>query len=418
MKRPILLALQLTVTAMILLFLTNCDKHHCVHTYTLYQPVYSTLSKVKEGMKSSPAKGLKSTGKMYIYGDYIFLNEPNEGIHIIDNSKPASPRNIAFITIPGNLDLAVLGNTLYADSYRDLVAFDITNPLNVTPTQFVNNVFPQRSAYYMYYSGVTNPDSIQVCTGWINHDTTLPCDGTGYLPVPGFYLTASLDQTSSTTPTGMGGSTARFTILNNYLYAVTYSDLNIFNLSKPQYPAFANKASIGWDIETIYPFQNKLFIGSTSGVFIYDVSTPGSPERQTQFQHVRSCDPVIANDDHYAWSTLRTASNCGGSTNELDVIDISKITSTSLLKSYNMTNPQGLSKDGNVLFVCDAKDGLKIYDATYPDNIKLIKQINGLEPSDVIAWNNRALVVAKDGLYQFDYSDLNNIRLLSKIGLN
>jgi hypothetical protein len=235
---------------------------------------------------------------------------------------------------------------------------------------------------------------------------------------PGAYLSASPDQSSNSTTTGMGGSTAQFAILNNYLYAVTTSDLNIFNLSNPQKPAFTNKSNIGWQIETIYPFENKLFIGSTTGVFIYDVSTPGNPERQTQFQHVRSCDPVVANDEHYAWSTLRTASNCGGSTNELDVIDISQITRTSLVKSYNMTNPQGLSKDGNVLFVCDNKDGLKVYDATHPDNIQLIKQINGLQPSDVIAWNNRALVIATDGLYQFDYSDLNNIRLLSKIGLN
>jgi hypothetical protein len=46
-----------------------------------------------------------------------------------------------------------------------------------------------------------------------------------------------------------------------------------------------------------------------------------------------------------------------------------------------------------------------------------MKHITGMETYDVIAWNNKALVVAKDGLYQFDYSNLNNIRLLSKIGL-
>jgi len=417
MKRPILLALQLSVTAVLLLFLTDCDKNHCSHTYTMYTPVYTTLSKVRANMKSNPAQALKNPGKMFIYGNYIFVNEPNEGIHIIDNSKPASPRNIAFINIPGNLDLAVLNNTLYADSYKDLVAFDITNPLNVTPTQFVNNVFLQSSAYYTYSGGSTNPDSVFIVTGWIARDTTVPCEHGIVYPV-NYYAVASFDQSANSTPTGIGGSTARFTILNNYLYAVTTTDLNIFNLSKPQQPSFENKAFIDYHIETIYPFKNKLFIGANNGVYIYDVSTPGNPERQTQFLHVRSCDPVVANDDHYAWSTLRTASYCGGSTNELDVIDISQITRTSLVKSYTMTNPEGLSKDGNTLFVCDTKEGLKIYDASQPDNIQLIKEISGLEPSDVIAWNNVALVVAKDGLYQFDYSDLKNIRLLSKIGLN
>jgi len=98
-------------------------------------------------------------------------------------------------------------------------------------------------------------------------------------------------------------------------------------------------------------------------------------------------------------------------------VDITDVTKPSLVKNYNLTNPFGLSKEGNVLFICDGRDGVKVYDATDAKDIKLLKQITGMETYDVIAWNSRALVVAKDGLYQFDYSDLNNIRLLSKIGL-
>ena len=71
------------------------------------------------------------TGKIYIKGDYIFINEKKEGIHVIDNSDPSNPRNISFIAIPGNLDIAVMGNILYGDSYTDLVAVDITECLSV-----------------------------------------------------------------------------------------------------------------------------------------------------------------------------------------------------------------------------------------------------------------------------------------------
>ena len=80
-----------------------------------------------------------------------------------------------------------------------------------------------------------------------------------------------------------------------------------------------------------------------------------------------------------------------------------------------MTNPHGLSKEGNTLFLCDGTSGLKIYDATDVSNLKLIKRIESIETSDVITLGGVALVVAKDGLYQYDYSDLNNIRFLSKI---
>jgi hypothetical protein len=83
-----------------------------------------------------------------------------------------------------------------------------------------------------------------------------------------------------------------------------------------------------------------------------------------------------------------------------------------------MTNPHGLAKDNNLLFICDGAAGLKIYDAANVNDIKLLKQIDGIDAYDVIAYNKRALVVAKDGLYQFNYADVSNIKLLSKITLN
>jgi hypothetical protein len=171
-----------------------------------------------------------------------------------------------------------------------------------------------------------------------------------------------------------------------------------------------------WNIETIYPFKNKLFIGSSNGMFIYDLSSPGSPSQLSQFSHVRSCDPVIADGD-YAYVTLRSGTQCQGFTNQLEVLNITQLTQPSLLKVYPLTNPHGLSKDGDLLFICDGKDGLKVYNAADANNIQLQKTISNFETYDVIAQNNLAIVVAKDGLYQFDYADKNNIKQLSKISL-
>jgi hypothetical protein len=424
MKRHLMSGLQLLVTVMLSLFLTNCDKEKCTRSYTLYDPIYTTLTRVRANMKSNPAQALKNPGKIYIYGTYIFLNESNEGIHIIDNSNPAVPKNIAFVNIPGNVDLAVKDNTLFADSYSDLVAFDISNPLNVTAKKFVNNAFPYRNMYYAYYGDnvTSNPDSIRVIIGWKTHDTIVNCPDNGGVVYNDYVSLASSSaggySTQRAASGGQGGSMARFTLMNDYLYTVSYSELFSFDISTPADPKYINKSVIAANqmIETIYPFKNKLFIGSTNGMYIYDVSTPGSPVKQGTFTHVRSCDPVIA-DDNRAWVTLRNGNTCGGTANSLEVVDITDLTKPALLKTYGLTNPFGLSKEGNILFVCDGKDGIKVYNATDANDIKLIKQITGMETYDVIAWNNRALVVAKDGLYQFDYSDVNNIRLLSKINL-
>ena len=149
-------------------------------------------------------------------------------------------------------------------------------------------------------------------------------------------------------------------------------------------------------------------------MFVYDIANPTNPVKLSAFSHARSCDPVIA-DNNNAFVTLRSGTTCQGFSNQLDVLDITNITSPVLKKTYPMTNPHGLAKDGNTLIICDGKDGLKFYNAADVNTITLLKTISGIETYDVIATNGWALVVAKDGLYQYDYRSLADIKLLSKL---
>jgi len=403
----------------ILLF-NACVKDSCQNTYnySFYIPVYKTSAEVRANIKSNPATEIKNPGKIFILGNYIFLNEINKGIHLIDNTNPSAPVNAGFIDIPGNLDIAIKGNILYADLYTDLVALDISNPLNVIKTKIIDGVFPHR-----YYGSGFMPDSSKIITDWIKRDTTVvqECSSTGWTNTNRGILFAmnAADATKSagSATIGIAGSMARFALMNNYLYTVSNTDLNAFNISNTSNPAFANKTAVGLNIETIYPFKNNLFIGSANGMFIYNMqSSPANPVKVGEFAHARACDPVIA-DDNYAYVTLRTGTACRGTNNQMDIIRLNNLTNSALAKTYQFTNPHGLSKDGILLFICDGTQGLKLYDASDVMNLKLIKQISGMETYDVIAYNNIAYVVAKDGLYQYNYSDLNNIRFLSKMGI-
>ena len=398
----------------------SCVKDTCRHSfsYTLYLPVYKTTAEVRSNIKSNPAKAIQQPGKIVLLGNYIFLNEVDKGIHIIDNSNPSSPKNIAFIDIPGNEDLAVKDNTLYADLYTDLVTLDISDPLHAAVKKYNEGVFPNR-----IYSNGFYPDSSKVIVDWIKRDTTVTqdCGFGGILyNVPGVLLTASAAQSSKNSPPssiGQGGSMARFALVGNYLYTAGNSDLSVFNIANSNDPLFSNKIQIGWNVETIYPFENNLFVGSTNGMYIYDIkASPSNPSEDGEFTHARSCDPVIA-DDNYAYVTLHSGTTCLGYSNELDIVKLNNLTDAELVTTYNLTGPLGLSKDGNTLFICDGTDGLKIYNATNVLNLQLIKKFPGLETFDVIAWNKNAIVVAKDGLYQYDYSDESNIYLVSKISI-
>ena len=397
---------------------SGCIKDNCTreNTYSYFMPVYKTMAKVKANIKSNAARFIENPGKLFIRGNYIFLNEVDKGIHIIDNANPAKPVNVAFVDIPGNLDLAVNGNALYADLYTDMVTLDISNPLNVVVKKYNEGVFPFRQ-YGYGFSG----DTSKVITDWIRKDTTVVTDCS-----KGFFLSRSnteyfnssnSSQTKSSSPVGQGGSMARFALTINKLYTVSNSDLNVFNTSKAFEPNFITKVNLNnWAIETIFPMKNKLFIGSQTGMYIYDITNPNNPVEAGQFSHVRSCDPVIA-DDNYAYVTLRSGTACQGFSNQMEVLKLNNLSDVQLVKTYSMVNPHGLSKDGNLLFICDGKDGLKIYDAANVNDMKLIKQFTGIDTYDVIAMNNIALVVAKDGFYQYDYSNRNDIKLISKMGI-
>lgn len=415
--KKILLVLHAAFT----LIISGCFKDDCKSVRRIYKPVYKTLTQIRADMKGGAEKPITAVGKIYLYNNYIFLNEPDKGIHVIDNSNPAHPENISFINIPGNYDLAIQGNFLYADSYSDLVVFDISDPVHAVSKEFENNVFPFQSRYF--YNGFSNnPDSILVPVGFKMIDTLVDCEMYNTWAEQDYGTVPNASQiifTALPSVTGIGGSTARFTISNNYLYTVDYTSIYSFSLADVSHPALINNTDIVMNthtgIETIFPFEDKLFIGSQDGMFIYKVSDPSNPAYLGEFGHVRVCDPVIA-DNNNAYVTLRSGSVCQGFTNELDVLDITTdITNPVLIKTYGMTNPRGLSKDGNLLFICDGQDGLKVYDASDVNELVLKKQFNGFEANDVIAYNNVALVIAIDGLYQYDYSNASGIKLLSKI---
>lgn len=391
----------------------GCLKDTCSRTYTVFTPVYKTVAEVRANIKNSVPIDVQRPGKMFVIGNTIFLNEVDKGVHIIDNSNPAKPVNKHFVAIPGNIDLAVQGNFLYADLYSDLVTIDISNPAAITVKSIVENAFPFRR----YANGFV-ADASKIIVDWQQSDTTVECSQSwrgwpGVMVMDAFSLNASANSVKA----GVGGSMARFSLLDNYLYTVTTSGLNVFSIAQQAKPSLINTLNFGWDIETIFPFKNKLFIGSMAGMYIFNTNNPAKPVQESRFAHARVCDPVIA-DDNFAYVTLRSGTQCAGFTNQLDILNIENIASPALVKTYPLTNPHGLSKYDNLLFICDGKDGLKVYNAANVNDLKLVKTFGGFESYDVIVYNNTAIVSAKDGIYQYDFSNPNNITFLSKISIS
>jgi hypothetical protein len=224
----------------------------------------------------------------------------------------------------------------------------------------------------------------------------------------------SSDSSYESDGSGKGGSMARFTIAGDYLYVVDDRNLKTFSLEQPNKPEYKDNSYIGFNIETIFPFGNNLFIGSQFGMYIYDITNPVYPVQITYFQHVYSCDPVVT-DGEYAYVTLSSVSRCGHYVNELQIIDIKDIYNPKLVKTVNMTSPQGLGIDNKTLFVCD--DGLKVYNVTDAKNPTLVNKFINISAYDVIPLGNLLLVIGEQGLYQYSYNG-QSIKLISTIPAN
>jgi len=90
---------------------------------------------------------LKDPGKIYVKGNYIFISEKYQGIHIIDNHNPAAPVKIGFFRVPGCVDLAIKDNVMYVDNAVDLVAitYDSTDWTKTRVCSRIRDILPELS---------------------------------------------------------------------------------------------------------------------------------------------------------------------------------------------------------------------------------------------------------------------------------
>lgn len=207
-------------------------------------------------------------------------------------------------------------------------------------------------------------------------------------------------------PAGQGGSMARFTIAGNYLYTVDNEKLKVFSIADPANPILKKSIDAGFEIETIYPFKDKLFLGSTSVIHIFSIDDPENPQKLSTAISptvMRRCDPVVAKDD-VAFATLRTNGPCGGIDSRLVAFDITDITAPVQRMSYPVYEPYGLGYADSVLYVCD-RQSLMIFNIKDPFNPGFINSIPGDWYLDVIPYYNTLICWVSDGVILYDISN-------------
>lgn len=134
------------------LFLVSCverdDYNSVPNVIEGFKPIYlKDTANFEDSIYLTPPRVLKNPGKIYLYQQYLIINEFGKGVHVYDNSNPQSPIAIAFINVPFNYDISIKNDIMYADAYLGLAVIDIRMlPNTINLISFIryktNKIYP------------------------------------------------------------------------------------------------------------------------------------------------------------------------------------------------------------------------------------------------------------------------------------
>ena len=397
-----------------------------------FKPIFATVEELTMDISIDPPLDYTQSGKVITYGDYVFVNSPNKGIHIVDNTDPSNPINKLFISLAGNIDMAIVEDHLYADMFSALVVLDISNidePI-LLEDYTVEDVFyfdqywnypslEELEAYEYDRVGYENTDMSQgIVLDWeieIREEEVENYD----MYYEGVAVMDSDDKSTEDGGSGQvstAGSMTRFLPIDQFLYTISFNELVLFELTSSHQPLRWGKLDTETWAETLFRLNDILYVGSTNGMLMYDITDAGNPSYINRIEHFRSCDPVVA-DEAYAYVTLRGGTNCWTDLNELQIIDIQDSQNLSVVGRHILYNPHGLAVIGDHLIVCDGTAGVKVVDIADRTAPKILGTYPIDFAYDVIVSYPTALVVGEQVMYQYDISNLPELVKISEFDI-
>lgn len=390
-------------------------------TYTKATAIYGDLEDLRSQQLVSEARDIVNPGKIFVGENMILVGEEGEGIHWIDNTDPANPSHKLFINIPLNREFYVKGNTLYAESHYDMLKLDISSAEQVAIVSRVENAFSEdivndkgETLIGFHFEEVTEKvdENSEINQSiWGNHNV-IYFDYINRL-IPASAVPASFSGNSSQNI----GTVNRIAYADEHVYVLGHS--TVYSFADNGNLDFLGSNLVGSQMETIYPHDDHLFIGTRNSMMIMSAQNPAQLTHAGTFWHATSCDPVFPVGD-VAYVTLRTGdfSNCPGDVNALVVLDIQRMDNPFELQEIEMESPFGMTKSGERLYVGEGANGLKVFDASNPRALELEFWEENIEAYDIIPHPNRSdmlLIASPNGLGQYEIEGGSTLGLISRL---
>jgi hypothetical protein len=404
---------QYTFVLIAFLFFQGCigDTGKVTVVYKKATAIYGDLSALRSQTLSSTSRPISDAGKIFIGEDFLLIGEEGEGVHIFDNTVPENPVNVGFINIFGSREFYLAGNDLYAESFYDMVKIDLTDIRQPRLVSRVNDAFatPVENSMGEQLIGF-NYETVSEEFG-INDSRLLEIrqsiNNTIYLNFEEQLIPPSAVPTSfAGNSNGTIGTVNRIAEHNGYVYVLGTSRLSVFSTAGSF--ELMSQEKIGWQMETVYPMGDRLFIGTQNSMEVFNISDPIAPKLEGEYWHPTSCDPVLPVSENTAYVSLRSGdfAACPGDTNELLVLNVdSNFSRVTQIQSFTLSSPYGMTLKGDRLYVGEGANGLAVFDASNPRTLSLIDIDRSIEAYDIIPHPTRSdliLIAGPEGFSQYE----------------
>ncbi len=385
----------------------GCDVDDCEQTvrYVKATGIYADLESVRVDDLVGAPRDIESPGKINVSSELLIIGDRGTGIHIINNTDPENPQPLHFLEVPGNHQLYVDGDYIYANAYYDMIKIDISDINNIRIVDRIEEVFTINHHNFENHALIgferTEVEETLSCDRRIDEGQIFFFDDSGVL----------LEETAIPTSFVSNGTTVgtanRMAIVDNDLFVINLRDIYAFDVSGDNldiHPVYGNQSYLGWNMETIYARGEFLYTASQTEMAVHrltgtEIMTIGS------YFHATACDPVLPTDEGIAYITLRSGDECPGDVNSLSVVDINNFNNIFLLQEIEMESPFGMYLVDDRLFVGEGDNGLRIFDASQRDALTEIDHFSSLAAFDVIGHPTRAdilLLASESGLAQYE----------------
>jgi len=419
MKKYLLLSL-----LFLSLFYTSCtdDTGTVEVTYQEATAIYGDMEAIRNEALLEPAREIINPGKIFIGEEIVLIGEEGEGVHVINNHDRNNPITEAFINIPGNREFYVSDQFLYAESFYDMLKIDISNPSlpiivnranNAIQDEFKDNSGRTLIGFSYEEKSITLSDQDEFYEEIIGDQLVYFDFGRNIIP------NSAIPTSFAGNSSAQSGTVNRITKNGDYVYVISNNNMIVLSDTDADFSQVNKMSDIKTDMETIFPYNNNLFVGSRSSMTIYSLNNATQPVELYDFDHATSCDPVLPHNN-VAYITLRTAdfSECPGNINALVVLDVTNLSNPVELDEIAMNSPYGMTVIDDRLYVGEGENGLKVFNVTDNRQPQIENHYANIEAYDIIAdpSNNQIIFIAgPDGLNQFEKNSTEQLEFKSTI---